>query len=53
MEDEQKRIDEEIEDESWIHAMKEEFDQFEKNQVWTIIESDRNQVSISQQTGRR
>ncbi|KAH0665666.1 hypothetical protein KY285_026872 [Solanum tuberosum] len=39
---EPKRINESMEDESWVQAMKEELDQFERNQVWTFIERPKN-----------
>ena len=35
---EPKWINEEMEDESWVQAMKEELNQFEWNPVWTLIE---------------
>ncbi|KAH0657877.1 hypothetical protein KY289_026625 [Solanum tuberosum] len=35
---ETKRINEAMEDESWRQAMKEELDQFETNQIWTLTE---------------
>ncbi|PHU20344.1 putative LRR receptor-like serine/threonine-protein kinase [Capsicum chinense] len=33
------KTDEGLKDESWIEAMKEELDQFEGSQVWTLVES--------------
>ena len=39
------RINEATEEESWVQAMKEEFNQFEGNQVWTQIERQKN-ISI-------
>lgn len=32
------RISEAMEDESWVQAMQEKIDQFERNQVWRLME---------------
>jgi len=39
---EPKRVDEALKDESWIQAMKEELDQFERNQVWVLTKRPKN-----------
>lgn len=39
---EPKKINETIEDESWVEEMQEELDQFERNQVWTLKERPQN-----------
>jgi len=31
-------VNEDLEDESWIEAMKKEINQFQKNEVWTLVE---------------
>ena len=36
------RINEATEEESWVQALKEEFNQFERNQAWTQIERQKN-----------
>jgi len=33
-----KSVNEDLEDESWIEAMKKEINQFQKNEVWTLVE---------------
>jgi len=43
---EPKSIKEAIIDESWIEAMKEELNQFEKNQVWTLVPDPQTQSII-------
>jgi len=30
-------VDKALEDESWFQVMREELDQFEKNEVWTLV----------------
>ena len=49
---EPKNVNEALEDESWIEAMREELDQFKKNEVWMLVEPptkkscDRSKVGI-------
>lgn len=33
-----KRIDEVLKDESWMKAMQEQLDQFERSQIWTLAQ---------------
>lgn len=42
---EPKKIDEALSDESWMKAMQEELNQFERNQVWTLVKKPKN-VSV-------
>jgi hypothetical protein len=32
-----KKVEEALEDESWVEAMHEEFNQFSRNEVWTLV----------------
>jgi hypothetical protein len=34
---EPKKVEEALEDESWVEAMHEEFNQFSRNEVWTLV----------------
>ena len=43
---EPKSIKDEIIDESWVEAKKEELQQFERNQVWTLVLEPQNQSVI-------
>jgi len=43
---EPKNVNETLEDESWIEAMREELDQFKKNEVWMLVEPPTNKVVI-------
>ena len=43
---EPKTIDEAICDDSWIDAMVEELDQFEKNEVWNLVSPPKKQSVI-------
>ena len=43
---EPKNVNEALEDESWIEAMREELYQFKKNEVWMLVEPPTNKVVI-------
>ena len=43
---EPKNIDESLLDESWILAMQEELNQFERNDVWTLVPRPKNHTII-------
>ena len=43
---EPKNVNEALEDESWIEVMREEVDQFKKNEVWMLVKSPTNKDVI-------
>jgi len=43
---EPKKLNDALIDEHWIKAMKEELEQFEKNQVWTLVPKPKNKSII-------
>ena len=43
---EPKNVNEALEDESWIHAMQEELDQFQKNDVWHLVQLPKDKSAI-------
>jgi len=43
---EPKSINEEIIDDSWVEAMKEELSQFERNKVWNLVPNDQGKTII-------
>ncbi|XP_070054702.1 uncharacterized mitochondrial protein AtMg00820-like [Nicotiana tomentosiformis] len=43
---EPKKVDKALKDSSWVQAMQEEFDQFDKNQVWTLVPKPGNATII-------
>lgn len=45
---EPKKVEKALKDSKWVKAMKEELNQFEKNQVWTLVQEPANTSSLEQ-----